>query len=259
MFVHYRTQGFILKKVDRGENNQLFTIYTKDFGKLEILGKAIRKIKSKLRGGTDIFYLSDIEFIQGKTHKTLTDAILIEKFENIRKDYNPPTASSQPSAGPLGKLKIAYKIAEIFDELVREQEKDETLWNLLNETFQKLNNCSLPTVHRSLIYYYFLWNLFSILGYQPELYKCSLCQKKLVAGNLYFSPKEGGVICTPCFKKNKQGKKITPETIKIIRIFLKQDWRTLKKINVNSDDLKSLKITSDYFLLFLRESIVGSI
>ena len=86
MFVHHRTSGFILKKVDRKETDQLLTIYTKDFGKLEILAKAIRKISSKLKSGAEIFYLSEIEFIQGKTRKTLTDAILIEKFENLRKD-----------------------------------------------------------------------------------------------------------------------------------------------------------------------------
>jgi len=39
MFTHYRTQGIFLKKEDRGEADQLFTIYTKDYGKLEILGK----------------------------------------------------------------------------------------------------------------------------------------------------------------------------------------------------------------------------
>ena len=87
MFFKYRTQGFILKKEDRGETDQLFTIFTRDFGKLEVLGKAIRKISSKLRSGMEIFYLSEIEFIQGKTYKTLTDIFLIKKFQNLRKNW----------------------------------------------------------------------------------------------------------------------------------------------------------------------------
>ena len=147
MFVNYRTQGIILKKEDRGEANQLFTIYTKDFGKLEIFGKAIRKISSKLRAGADIFYLTDIEFIQGKAHKTLTDAVLIEKFENIRSDLN--------------KLKITYQISEILDELIKGQESDEEIWDLLNKTFQRLNNLKLKIKNWKLIYYYFLWNFLS--------------------------------------------------------------------------------------------------
>ena len=83
-FTHYRTQGIFLKKEDRGEADQLFTVFAEDFGKLEILGRAIRKITSKLRSASSPFYLSEIEFIQGKTYKTLTDAILIDNFKNIR-------------------------------------------------------------------------------------------------------------------------------------------------------------------------------
>jgi len=239
MFVHYRSQGFILKKENRGESSQLFTVYTKRFGKLEISGKAIRKISSKLRSGIDIFYLSDIEFIQGKTHKTLTDAVLIEKFENIRKN--------------LRKLKIVSKISEVFNELVKGQEKDEKLWSLLDEIFNKLNNLQFTIYNLQLLYYYFLWNFLSILGYEPELYKCSICQKKLVAENLYFDPEEGGVVCGHCLGKNKQSKKIEQETVKIIRIFLKKDWQTLKKLKVNSDDLKVLKTISDYFFLSITK------
>jgi len=47
MFLKYRTQGLIFKKEERGEADQLFTVFTRDFGKLEVLGKAIRKISSK--------------------------------------------------------------------------------------------------------------------------------------------------------------------------------------------------------------------
>ena len=129
MFNHYRTQGFILKKTDQGESDRIFTIFTKDFGRLELLAKAERKIKSKLRAGLELFYLSEIEFIQGKIYKTLTDAILIEKFQNLRND--------------LGKLYIAYKISEDLDNFVRGEEPDEKIWHLLNETFEKLNNSLL--------------------------------------------------------------------------------------------------------------------
>jgi len=254
MFVHHRTSGFILKKVDRRENDQLLTIYTKDFGKLEILAKAVRKIFSKLRAGAEIFYLSEIEFIQGKTRKTLTDAILIEKFENLRKD--------------LKKIKIAYKISEFLDNLISGQEADEKIWRLLLETFNKLNTraavkggeedlSSLTTEYkikdiRYKIYYYFAWNLLLILGYSPELYSCVLCQKKLVPAKLFFSTKEGGVICQKCFKELelgksphqiwRGGKEITAETIKILRIILKKDWALFSKLKIEKPNLRSLNI-----------------
>lgn len=165
MAIHYRTQGICLKKTYRGEADELLTFYTKEFGKLKILGKAIRKISSKLRGGTELFYLSEIEFIQGKTHKTLTDAVLANKFTNIRKD--------------LDGLRIAYHIAGVLDELAAKEEKDERIWELLSEVLEKLNNYTLAASGYWLIYYYFFWHLVSILGYKPDIAGCSIGGNKI--------------------------------------------------------------------------------
>lgn len=243
MAVHYRTQGFILTKHDLREADQILNIYTKDFGKLEVLGKAIRKIKSKLRSGAELFYLSEVEFIQGKNYKTLTDAVTTEKFKNIRQD--------------LEKLKVAYQIAETANNLIKGQEKDEKIFNLLNETFNKLNDCSLLTVHCSLIYHCFLWNLLSILGYQIDLYHCALCQKKLVPQKLYFNPEQGGIIDSDCYKKisarggsafgGKKEIETFPETIKILRLFLRKDWKTLLKLKIEDSYKKSLESISENY------------
>jgi len=231
MFVHYRTRGIVLKKEDQGEAEQLFTIYTKDFGKLEILGKAIRKISSKLRVGIDIFYLSEIEFIQGKAHKTLTDAILIEKFQNIRKD--------------LKKLNIASKISEVLDNLVKGQAPDQKIWQLLKEIFRELDKLEIRNWKFKIIYYYFFWKLLSMLGYQPELYNCPVCQQKLSPEKLYFNLKEGGVICQNCFKKLKSGKELNPEIVKILRVILKKNWPILSKLKIEKSYLKLLDIISE--------------
>lgn len=244
MFIHYRTQGLILRKIDRGEANQLFTVYTKDYGKVEILGKAIRKIKSKLRSGADIFYLSDIEFIRGKIHKTLTDAILIEKFPQIQKE--------------LGKLIIASKIAASLDVLTGTEEKDEMAWSLLLKTFRILNNHQLSVKNFQLIYHYFFWKFLIILGYKPELYNCLICQKKLIPSLLFFNPQEGGVICNYCFQKSKIGEEISPDTTKILRFILIKDWKTISRLKASDHDLKLLKGISDLYLFCFARSIIPS-
>jgi len=244
MFVHYRTTGLIFKKDDRGETNQLFTIYTKDFGKLEILGKAIRKISSKLRSGAELFYLSEIEFIQGKTQKTLTDTILINKFPSLRKD--------------LKRLRIVYIISEVLNSLIKGPEADEKIWQLLNEAFQRLDTNNLKPITCNLIYHYFLWNFLSILGYELQFYNCAVCQKKLLPEKLYFNPKEGGIICHGCFKKVKLGKEVNIETIKILRIILEKNWATLSKLKIEGKYLKSLELFSKDYLSFIVDEAESS-
>jgi len=243
MAVHYRTRGFVLSKTDFREADQLFNVFTEDFGKLEILGKAIRKIKSKLRSGIDLFYLSEIEFIQGKTYKTLTDAFSLEKFNEIRNN--------------LEKLKTAFRITEIADSLIKGEEKDERIFILFLKTFQRLKNLKPKEKDFSetererleLVFYYFLWNLFSILGYGIDLYSCVRCSKKLIPEKLKFSPEDGGIICKNC---SKRGEEIFPETIKLLRVFAKDDWETLLRLKVDKKYLFSLEKISKKYLFYIQ-------
>jgi len=261
MAVRYRTKGFVLKKEDRKEADQIFTLYTEDFGKIKVLGKAIRKIKSKLRGGVRLFSLSEIEFIQGKAYNTLTDAVIINNFKNTRES--------------LEKLKIAYSISELLDKLIRGEEPDKKIWSLLNEIFENLNSAvsSFSEKKLEILYYYFFWNLLSILGYKIDLYKCSFCRKRLNSKLNYFSPEEG-IICQSClsakypsvlsrFQREKNEMQagssvsfmtgrvdiISPEVIKILRLFLKKDWQTLLRLKIADFQEKMLEEISEKYLL----------
>jgi len=235
MAIHYRTQSFILKKTDLREADQVFTIFTQDFGKLKVLGKAIRKIKSKLRAGAELFYLSEIEFIQGKNNKTLTDAIAIEKFKNVKQD--------------LEKLEVLSQVTEILDEFVVGQEKDEQIWELLSEVFNKLKSedCKLK-----IIYYYFVWNLLSVLGYQIDLYNCINCQKKLIPEKLYFNS-EQGIICSECCGSFEDKIEVSPDIIKILRLFFRKDWKILSRLKIQDFHKKELENISENYLLYYKK------
>ncbi|MFA5878321.1 MAG: DNA repair protein RecO [Candidatus Staskawiczbacteria bacterium] len=217
MTVHYRTRGFVIKKNNIAEADRVYIIFTKDFGRIKVSGKAIRKINSKLRGGIDILSLSEIEFIQGKNHKTLTDAVFLERFENIRED--------------LIRTKIAYKVVSVLDDLIKDEDEDERIWDLVTDTFNKINDLSLSSPRCLLVYYYFLWNLFSILGYKPELSNCVICQKKLSSINLYFSSNEGGAVCHFCGgKETGKYQSARPESLKMLRLILEKNWQTLSRL-----------------------------
>jgi len=224
------------------------------------LGRAIRKIKSKLRSGADLFYFSEIEFIQGKTYKTLTDAILIDKFKNLRKNEK--------------KMEAAGKIAEVVSFLSSPEERDDKIWELLLLAFQNIDRqesmllknrkCDLEA-----IYLFFVWNFFSSLGYFPELYNCPLCGKKLLPEAFWFIPKEGGVVCWRCFDElkkaweeekkkekispSKPGKEISVDAVKVLRLFLKEDWNTAKRIKLSEKIKKELNEISEFYFSFLKE------
>jgi len=228
MRTRYRTKAFFLKKKNRAEADQVFTLLAKDFGKIKVLGKGIRKTTSKLRSAADLFFLSELEFIQGKTYKTLTDAVLIDKFLKNNFEWK-------------------EKIAEVLDFFLK-QEKDERIWKLFLNTFSKLDNGN--SAH--LIYYNFLWNLFSLLGYAPELYRCASCQKKLLPETLFFSPEQGGVLCWRCFQK--ESKEISVGAVQTLRLLL-NGKDVVEKLKVCQEDMNCLKTVSDFYCFFLRNTL----
>ena len=239
MFVRNLTKGFVLKKINTREADQVFTIYTKDFGKLIILSRASRKIKSKLRGGVREFNLSQIEFIQGKNQKTLVDSFIKESFENIPKS--------------LVKLKIGHKISSVLIRLTGKEEKDVKIWNLLRDTFKRLNeNESLNSDLKN--YYYYFWNFIGIIGFKPSLENCSICSKKISSSPLYFCPEEGGLVCNNCPRENSS-EEISAEVVKIIRIIFKNDWNYFVKLKIKKNHFKVIKKISDFYYSFLLESM----
>jgi len=233
MTLKYKTKGFVFKKNNINDSDRIFSVFTDDFGRLDIFAKAIRKTVSKLRSGIDIFFMSEIEFIQGKSRKTLTDAAMIEKFDNIRQD--------------LEKFTTANRIGEILDNFIKGEEKDEEIFILLNEVMEKLNsqNGSDGTTRQQLIFYYFLWNFFSIQGYRSEVQKCAGCHEKLNPYNIYFSGKEGGIICKKCLGRDKFCQKINSDIVKILRLILSKDWQTLSRLKVEQPSQKLLSEVSE--------------
>ena len=59
-------------------------------------------------------------------------------------------------------------------------------------------------------------------------------------------------------RKIKKGKKINLETIKIIRILLRKEWPTIKRLKIDPEDLKELKLISNYSLLYIKKEVSGN-
>jgi len=130
MAFHYKTQGIILKKRDAGEANRVFTVFSKEYGKVALWAASERKITSKLRGGLTLFSLSNLSFIQGKQKKVLVEAV--------------PARSFLPVPCDLSCLRAAYLAAHLLDLHTAKEEQDERVWELLHNFFVVLGQESSP-------------------------------------------------------------------------------------------------------------------
>lgn len=236
-----KTKAVILNERKFAEVDKFFILFTAKFGKIEVLAKGIQKIKAKLRGGLQILNHISLEFVKGKNFYIVTDTKPIEEFLNLKYSQK--------------KYRAALYILNLLDRLVKGEEKDEKIWNLLLET---LKNLQLTTYNLSLTLRYFEWNFISYLGFKPELYFCVVCQREIKGkdlGKLFFSAREGGVLCRNCKGKlNKiEIKDISKDAIKILRLIIKKDKKTLKRLKITPFLEKELKEISNYFLQYLLE------
>lgn len=233
----FRDIGFVFKKEENGEYDFLFKIFSKDFGKVEVLGKGIRKINSKLKYQINLFSLVEFEFVQGRFFKRLTGVIAIERFKNLKQNIRA--------------LSLSYYIGEILDKLIIREEKDIMIFNLILNEFKILNDVNLPFRVHYLSYYYFFWNLASLLGYSPNLYSCCVCDKMVRSQKIYFNVKEGGLMCFHCFQNTMSGFLVSQNLIKILRIINSKDFHILQRLKIGKKEIGELKYISNLYLSFL--------
>lgn len=83
------TVGIVLARTNYGEADRILTVLTSDQGKIRLLAKGVRKIKSRMAGGIELFSINDITYIVGKGELgTLVAARVFRNFGNIVKDVN---------------------------------------------------------------------------------------------------------------------------------------------------------------------------
>lgn len=101
------TRAIILRRINYGEADRILTMLTSDFGKIRLIAKGVRKQKSRMAGGLELFGVSEINFIKGRGGMgTLTSARIEKYFANIVKD--------------LDRTNVAYGLLKQSDEVIED-------------------------------------------------------------------------------------------------------------------------------------------
>jgi DNA repair protein RecO (recombination protein O) len=83
------TTGIVLTRTDFQEADRILTLLSPDRGKVRVVAKGVRRAKSKLAGGIELFSVSDITYIPGRGELgTLVSTRLKTHFGNIVSDIN---------------------------------------------------------------------------------------------------------------------------------------------------------------------------
>jgi DNA repair protein RecO (recombination protein O) len=226
----YGTKAIILGRRPFRECDTMVSVFCLDNGKLELVARGTKKPNSKLAGHIEPISLSNIMIARGRQYDYLAAAVNENSFVNIKNDFD--------------KLSIAGRAVGVFEKLVKENEKDNNLFNLLFSFLNILNSCKLKVVSCKLLFNFFILKFISELGYKPEeLYNCVVCKKKIIPNNNKFDLTKGGVVCGQCAPapshspspaSRERGARltITDNCIKVLRMAVGIDLDKLLKLKI---------------------------
>lgn len=235
IYMERKYTGIILNKYNTGETDRIYTIYTKESGKIRTLAAGIRKPSAKLAGHLEPMTLSDIFIAKKRGIGKITGAITVDNFSRTKNDLE-----------SLEKVFYALKKMEKFSAEAEGDEKTFDLAVEFLETMEEINkNNSEKESAKEIITLGFVCKLLERFGYKLEARHCVGCGGKINPGNNYFSAAKGGVLCCECHPMERNKTAISDEAVKLIRIFLKNKIRSLTKLNVSMKEAKKLKIILD--------------
>lgn len=160
-------KGIILSRTDFGEADRILTILTPDQGKLRLMAKGVRKVKSKLAGGIELFSVSDIVYIKGRSDiGTLISTRLIRHYGKIVRDVT--------------RTMLGYDLIKLLNKAT-EDEPESDYFDLLDQSFAALDDSTVPV---ELIRQWFMAQLLRLSGHTPNLTH-AVGGAKLEAGERY--------------------------------------------------------------------------
>lgn len=146
-----RTQAVVLRRTNYGEADRILQLLTPD-GRRSVMARGVRKEKSRLAGGIELFALCDVVLGEGKGDLgVLTSARLVQFYRHILQDYD--------------RMQFGY---EVIKHITKASEMiDEPDWfDVITEVFAALDAVTIP---RQLIETWFYLRHAALLGYELNL------------------------------------------------------------------------------------------
>lgn len=200
-----RTRAIVLRRTNYGEADRVLDLLTPD-GRVTVMAKAVRKEKSKLAGGIELFAICDIVIGRGKGEMgLLTSARLVHFYRHILEDYD--------------RMQFAY---EVLAQVAKASASlDESEW--YDIVAEELAALDIKTVPLALIQVWFYVRVAALLGEELNT-SLDYSGNKLNADAIYrYDSVEKG------FVEDSRGT-VTAEHIKILRLVSAKSLQVLVQV-----------------------------
>jgi DNA repair protein RecO (recombination protein O) len=232
----FRVEAIVLRHADWGEADRILTLYTREGGKLRVVAKGARRIKSRKAGHLEPFTRVTLQLAKSHTLPIVTQAETVNAYLPLRDD--------------LLKTATASTVVEMLDRFTYEDESENpSAYRLLAETLERITTLSDAWVA---VRYYEI-QLLDFLGYRPQLVTCVNCGEEIRPEDQYFSVAQGGVLCPRCGAGLPGARPISMKALKILRHFQRSTYSEAQRAQPRPEVRAEVEAILQMYITYLLE------
>jgi DNA repair protein RecO (recombination protein O) len=209
-----RTRAIVLRRTNYGEADRVLQLLTPT-GKRAVMAKGVRREKSRLAGGIELFAICDVVIGEGKGDLgILTSARLIQFYRHIMEDYD--------------RMQFAYTAIKLVSG-ASEMVDGPDWYNVLQDTLAGLDAHS---IHLSVVQTWFYLRYAALMGYELSLWH-DIAGGKLSQDESYrYDVAEKGL-------RAVGNGELTSEHIKLLRLISNRPLKTIAQIGGVDEIIKN--------------------
>ena len=214
-----KTEAIVLKTQRSGETSKIITLYSPKFGKLKVVAKGSRGLKSRFFGSLEpLNHISIVYYFKvTREYQFLSQADIIHAHDTIKNDLN------------------KYALAMVFCELVDRTELEQAnpyLFQILVDVLKGIDQ----TQHNLINYYlWFLLRFLKINGFTPDFACCKICQTDSPQEQVRFSIVNGSFSCGKCSGQEPMAITVSAASIGYLKTLQGSSIKSLESIAITTD------------------------
>ncbi len=218
----YRDRAVVLRKLDYGEADRIFTLLTRTHGKVGAIAKGVRRPESKLGPSLELFGHVDVLLAKGRGD--LDVVAQVQRVPGYRIE------------GDVERMAHAALIAELAERVCEDRHPVDGVYELAVMSMDELARETDPRRASA----WFVMSALDLLGYAPQLINCASCEGPLAARPAPFSAEAGGFLCERC--EVPAMSPVPLAAIKVLRLMGSGDHDTYRRLKIDRPLMTSIEM-----------------
>lgn len=223
-------QAIVLRVTDYNDRDALLTVLSRNFGKLTIKARGLRRKNSPLTAPCQLLAFGEFTLFEYRGQYTINEAHSIELFQNLRRD--------------LTKLSLGIYFAQVTELISQEDLPNPELQSLLLNCLHALSKLELPEMQIKAVYEL---RVACLAGYTPDLFGCCNCGSQTPER---FDISAGQLECRKCRNMDSGGIRlpVTPSVLEAMRYICLCDPKKLFSFRIGGETMQQLSQLTEAYL-----------